>query len=61
MNRRRPEISDAALVSFILWARLNVAEVALNPIIARRVLEAYANEPSGPSEVRAATAKESAT
>ena len=40
--RRRIRISDDGLICFVRWARLNSADIVLDPIIARGVLEAYA-------------------
>lgn len=49
-RRRRLGISDAALIAFVRWCRLNAPEFVLDPVIARRVLEAYATDPAGPRE-----------
>ena len=34
-------ITDEALVCFVRWCRLNSEHIVTNPVIARRVLEAY--------------------
>lgn len=46
--RIRLRISDAALICFVRWCRLNPAEIVLDPATARRVLDAYASDPEGP-------------
>lgn len=39
---RRIAITDAGLRCFVQWARLNKQEDVLDPVVARRALEAYA-------------------
>ena len=44
----RPTEEDRALDCFIAWCRLNPANIVRNPIVSRRVHDAYMNlgEPS---------------
>lgn len=44
-RRRYIAITDAGLRCFVQWARLNSEEIVLDPIVARRVLQAYAGIP----------------
>jgi hypothetical protein len=37
----RKEISDTALVAFVVWCRENSRDIVTNPDIARRVYNAY--------------------
>ena len=39
-------ISDEALLAFARWCRLNDARFVLDPVLARRVFDAYAALPS---------------